>query len=91
MFLNSNFIEFILNHFFMGGKKASKAKSGEKKARGGGFMIYLSEIRAKLKEEHPVWKPTEISKEGGKRWKALSEKEKQKYKDQGGKSKEKGK
>jgi hypothetical protein len=58
----------------MGGKKASKAKTGEKKKGGGGFMTFMNEIRPKIKEEYPDMKPMEISKEGGKEWRALSEK-----------------
>jgi hypothetical protein len=77
----------------MGSKKSSKGKSGSKGKKCGdnGYITFLSELRPELKEEHPDWKVTEISKEGGKRWKALSDKEKQKYKDLASKPKNKEK
>jgi hypothetical protein len=52
-------------------------------------MTFLNEIKPLLEEEHPNWEVTEVVKERGKRWKALSDKEKTKFKEQVGKPKEK--
>jgi hypothetical protein len=43
-------------------------------------MKFMSETRGKIKADHPDWKVGDVSKEGGKRWKALSEEEKSAYK-----------
>jgi hypothetical protein len=59
----------------MDDEKESKPKYGG----ANGYMLFLREIRPKLKKEHPDWKVTEIAKEGGKMWNALPDEEKEKY------------
>lgn len=44
------------------------------------FFKFMSEERPKIKAEHPDWKPTEVAKECGKRWRELSDTEKEAFK-----------
>merc|ERR1712244_125694 len=43
------------------------------------YLLFTKAIRADVKEENPEMKTTEITKEMGRRWKALSEEEKEPY------------
>jgi hypothetical protein len=63
-------------------KNEKETKKGKKGKKGGAncFMKFMSEMREKIKVEHPDWKARDVSKEGGKRWKALSDEEKSAYK-----------
>lgn len=58
--------------------KKSKDPSKKKKPRGP-YIIYCAEIRNEIKVSNPDLTMTQISKELGKRWNALSEAEKHKY------------
>jgi hypothetical protein len=40
------------------------------------FIDFLNEVRPQIMKEHPNWKPYEVSKEAGERWKSLSIKDK---------------
>ena len=61
-------------------KKAStpKKKSGGKK-KISGYMVFCKEQRPILKKESPDMPFGQVGKELGKRWKALSDKEKEQY------------
>jgi hypothetical protein len=60
-----------------------EAEKEKKKGNRGktGYMLWLSENRASLKEELGGGKVTEVAKLGGERWKMLSEEEKSEWKD----------
>lgn len=64
-------------------KGDSKKKDAGKKGKkgGNGYINYLNSIREDLKAKHPDWKVTDITKEGGKQWKALSDAEKAAWKE----------
>jgi hypothetical protein len=70
-----------------GSKKSSKKDKGEKRARAPraptGFILFSNERRAEVREKlgGKDVKVTEISKELGKIWKTLTDKEKGKYSD----------
>ena len=59
------------------------AKSGSKKPLTG-FMLFSKEHRAKVKEENPEITFGGVGKKLGEMWRALSDKEKQAYKDRKG-------
>eukprot|EP00544_Gedaniella_sp_CCMP2646_P013237 CAMPEP_0202479814 /NCGR_PEP_ID=MMETSP1361-20130828/2_1 /ASSEMBLY_ACC=CAM_ASM_000849 /TAXON_ID=210615 /ORGANISM="Staurosira complex sp., Strain CCMP2646" /LENGTH=75 /DNA_ID=CAMNT_0049107165 /DNA_START=23 /DNA_END=250 /DNA_ORIENTATION=+ len=61
-------------------KSTTKKKDGAKKPLSG-FMLFSKEHRAKVKEENPDLTFGGIGKELGSMWRALSDKEKQAYKD----------
>jgi len=46
------------------------------------FFRFSGEYRAEIKAKHPDWKAPDISKELGRRWKAMSDDQKQPYIDQ---------
>merc|ERR1712032_508115 len=57
-------------------KKAPRDENKPKKPTGGAWGVFLNENRAKIMKELPQgFRATDISKEAGKRWKALSEAE----------------
>jgi len=60
-------------------EKKEAAKKAPPKRPASGYFAYLSEIRPQIKKEKPSLTITEIAKLGGKKWKALSEGERQKY------------
>ena len=62
-------------------KNNKKSGGSEKRASGraAGYIAFMAEVRPQIKEEHPKWKAQQISREGGKRWRALSEAEKSTY------------
>jgi hypothetical protein len=62
-------------------QKASAKKSGGSKKPLSGFMLFSKEHRPKIKEDSPDLTFGGIGKKLGEMWRALSEKEKQAYKD----------
>eukprot|EP00808_Paulinella_micropora_P032098 g21751.t1 len=69
-----------------GSKKSGKGKKSGTKKDGGPktpnpYMNFAKFIRPTIMEESPDMKMTDVSKEIGKRWNALSDKEKAKYKE----------
>eukprot|EP00457_Paulinella_chromatophora_P008209 gb/GEZN01008238.1/.p1 GENE.gb/GEZN01008238.1/~~gb/GEZN01008238.1/.p1 ORF type:complete len:260 (+),score=87.34 gb/GEZN01008238.1/:360-1139(+) len=78
--------------------KRSKSKSSKKKGKGGSkkkdgekrppnpYMTFAAEMRKTVMKENPEMKMTEVAKELGVRWRALSDKEKAKYKGKAGPS-----
>jgi len=71
-----------------GSKKSSKKDKGEKRARAPraptGFILFSNDHRAEVREKlgGKDVKVTEISKELGKMWKSMTDKDKAKYNDQ---------
>jgi len=68
-----------------GSKKSSKKEKGEKRPRAPtGFILFSNERRAEVREKlgGKEVKVTEISKELGKIWKTMTDKEKGKFNDQ---------
>jgi hypothetical protein len=64
-------------------KAATKAKTAGKKPLSG-FMLFSKENRIKVKEENPEMTFGQIGKKLGEMWRALSDKEKQEFKDRKG-------
>ncbi|EDO19503.1 hypothetical protein Kpol_1018p32 [Vanderwaltozyma polyspora DSM 70294] len=58
--------------------KKSEAKGGPKRPIPS-FMLFVKSIRGNLTQEYPHYKPTEIAKLCGERWRALSEYEKRPF------------
>lgn len=58
-------------------KQAQTAAKPEKELKG--YMLFVKKNRELVKKENPTLAFTEIGKELGKRWKALSAEEKKKY------------
>ena len=62
-------------------KKEKAEKTKEKKPRKlNAYMVFAMEKREFVKKNHPTAKVTEIAKKLGEMWRALSDSEKQKYK-----------
>jgi hypothetical protein len=61
------------------GKKEKKEKKAGPKAAKSAYIIYTTEMRPKVKEEHPEYSPPEMMSKLGEMWKALSDSEKEKY------------
>ena len=62
---------------------ATKKKDGKKKGRPiGPFFVFQKEMRPIVVKEMPGAKQPEIAKELGRRWKKLTDEEKEKYKQQ---------
>lgn len=61
-------------------KSPAKKKSAGGKKKVSGYMLFCKEQRPIVKKEMPDLTFGQIGKELGKRWKALSEKEKEGYK-----------
>lgn len=55
--------------------RKSKAAGGKPKRGLSAYIIFGKDERLKIKEEGKITKPTEVTKELGRRWKALSEEE----------------
>jgi hypothetical protein len=64
-------------------QKASTKKGGSKKPLSG-FMLFSKENRAKIKEENPDITFGGTGKKLGEMWRALTDKEKQGFKDRKG-------
>jgi hypothetical protein len=61
-------------------KKVKDGASGKRASgRSASYAAFMAEARPKIKAEHPKWKAQQVSKEGGRQWKALSEAEKSAY------------
>jgi hypothetical protein len=63
-------------------RKESSASVEQKQTNGTSsnpFMKYLAEIKPKIMAEHPEWPAFEVSKEAVRRWKALSDDEKEAF------------
>ena len=73
---NSRFVSFC---YYVLQKSAAK---GTKKLTG--YMLFAKEHRPKVKEEHPDMTFGETGKKLGEMWRALSDKEKQEFKDRKG-------
>ena len=54
-----------------------KQAGGKKKM--GGYFKFMQEERSNIMKQHPKFAVTEVAKEAGKRWRALSDSEKAKY------------
>jgi hypothetical protein len=61
----------------------AKGKSGRKRASP--YFLFQGEKREEVAAKNPDLRVTEIAKEIGKMWKALSDSEKQRYKDKAAK------
>ncbi|XP_045462415.1 mobility group protein 1A-like [Harmonia axyridis] len=58
-------------------KKGKKVQDKDKPKRPQtAFMLWLNEIRNKIKSKNPDMKVTEIAKEGGRQWRELKDKSK---------------
>jgi hypothetical protein len=64
-----------------GGKKTRKAKStgGGKTRKVSGYFKFMQQERSNIVKQHPNFAVTDVAKEAGKRWRALSAAEKAKY------------
>jgi len=64
-----------------GGKKTRSAKStgGGKTRKVSGYFKFMQQERSNIVKQHPKFAVTDVAKEAGKRWRALSAAEKAKY------------
>jgi hypothetical protein len=69
-------------------KKGKKKDKNEPKKALSSYIFFTNENRDKLLKEQPELKFIQVTKELGKRWKAISEDEKRKYEDMSAKDKE---
>jgi hypothetical protein len=64
------------------GRKENNAvtrKQGGGKRKMGGYFKFMQQERSNIMKQHPKFAVTDVAKEAGKRWRALSDSEKAKY------------
>ena len=67
-------------------KAAAEAAAAKPKRPLTAYFVFMAEMRPKIKAEHPDWDVKQLASEAGARWRALSQDEKDAYKQDSGKS-----
>lgn len=67
-------------------KAAAEAAAAKPKRAPTAFFVFMAEMRPKIKTEHPDWDVKQIASEAGARWRALSQEEKDAFKQDSGKT-----
>jgi len=62
-----------------GGRKKKKKDPNAPKGAQTGYFLFLSEVRAEIKEETPDISVTELTKKAGEKWRGLTDAEKEPY------------
>ena len=79
--MSRGFSHLCGSHLLSRYSQSSAKKSGGSKKPLSGFMLFSKEHRAKVKEENPDITFGGVGKKLGEMWRALSDSEKQAYKD----------
>ncbi len=64
-------------------KAAAEAAAAKPKRAPTAFFVFMGEMRPKIKAEHPDWDVKQVASEAGARWRKLSQKQKDSYKQEG--------
>jgi len=70
------------------GKRKKKKDDGAPKKPQSAYFLYLASVREAIKKEFEISKASDVAREGGKKWKALSDEDKKPFVDEAAKLKE---
>lgn len=79
----------VLKEKWDGEKPETKKNDSKKKRTPGPYIMFCSDMRAKIKKENPDFSMTQISKELGRLWNELTDEQKAKYHKKASEEKEK--